>query len=211
MSWGKWRKSFFVACAAHCRFEGWKSWFRCTGAGFREIDTFASQFHWDLQFQSCVLRCWTALLHWDLRCRVFARKFTFARNLVENACFGSLDCHFWWKSRGKCSFWKLKLSLWVKVLWKTLVLDAWIVTFGESLVENAFGWKSRGKCSFLEAWIVTLGGKCSFWKLGLWLWVKSRGVQQECQARVSRKTVKEECLGKSVKKECQAKVSSKIV
>ena len=29
--------------------------FRCTGAGFRESETFASQFHWDLQFQSCVL------------------------------------------------------------------------------------------------------------------------------------------------------------
>ena len=26
--------------------------FRCTGAGFRESDTFASQLHWDLQFQS---------------------------------------------------------------------------------------------------------------------------------------------------------------
>ena len=29
--------------------------FRCTGAGFRESDTFASQFHWDLQFPSGVL------------------------------------------------------------------------------------------------------------------------------------------------------------
>ena len=29
--------------------------FRCTGAGFRESDTFASQFHSDLQFQSGVL------------------------------------------------------------------------------------------------------------------------------------------------------------
>ena len=29
--------------------------FRCTGAGFRESDTFASYFHWDLQFQSGVL------------------------------------------------------------------------------------------------------------------------------------------------------------
>ena len=29
--------------------------FRCAGAGFRESETFASQFHWDLQFQSCVL------------------------------------------------------------------------------------------------------------------------------------------------------------
>ena len=29
--------------------------FRCTGAGFRESDTFASQLYWDLQFQSGVL------------------------------------------------------------------------------------------------------------------------------------------------------------
>ena len=29
--------------------------FRCAGAGFRESDTFASQLHWDLQFQSGVL------------------------------------------------------------------------------------------------------------------------------------------------------------
>ena len=29
--------------------------FRCAGTGFRESDTFASQLHWDLQFQSGVL------------------------------------------------------------------------------------------------------------------------------------------------------------
>ena len=62
---------------------------------------------------------------------------TFGGSLVENARFESLDCHFWWKSRGKCSFWKLGLSLLVKVSWKMFVLKAWIATFGESLVENA--------------------------------------------------------------------------
>ena len=186
-------------------------------------------------------------------------------SLVENARFGSLDCHFWWKSRGKCSFRKLGLSLLVKVSWKMLVLEAWIVTFGESLVENArlgsldchfyFWWKSRGKCSFwklglsllvkvswktlvwklglsplvkvswntrvFEAWIVTFGeslveharfgsldchfwwksrGKCSFWTKS----VKQRLSCQECQA----KSVQPECPRKSVKKECQARVSS---
>ena len=124
---------------------------------------------------------------------------TFGESLVGNACFGSLDCHFWWMSRGKCSFWKLALSLLVDVSWKTLILEAWIVTFGESLVGKAgfgsldchFWWMSRGKCSFwklglsllvdvscktlvLEAWIVTFGGclvenarfgslNCHFW------------------------------------------------
>ena len=123
---------------------------------------------------------------------------TFGKSLVENARVGSLDCPFWWKSRGKRSFWKLGLSLLVKVSWKTLVLEAWIVTFGESLVENVrcgsldchFWWKSRGKC---------LSGL------------------QECQARVSSKSVKKECQAKSVQQEClaraecQAKVSSKSV
>ena len=31
---------------------------------------------------------------------------TFGESLVQNARFGSLDCRLWWKSRGKCSFWK---------------------------------------------------------------------------------------------------------
>ena len=62
---------------------------------------------------------------------------TFGESLVENARLGSLDCHFWRKSRVKRSFWKLGLSLLVKVSCKTLVLEGWIITFGESLVENA--------------------------------------------------------------------------
>ena len=41
------------------------------------------------------------------------------------------------KSRVKRSFWKLGFSLLVKVSWKMLVLEAWILTFGESLEENA--------------------------------------------------------------------------
>ena len=64
------------------------------------------------------------------------------------------EVRFCEKYRVKRSFWKLGLSLlvkvsWemlvrklglsllVKVSWKMLVLKAWIVTFGESLVENA--------------------------------------------------------------------------
>ena len=47
------------------------------------------------------------------------------------------EVRFCEKSRGKCSFWKLGLSLVVKVSWKMLVLEAWIPTLGESLVENA--------------------------------------------------------------------------
>ena len=122
--------------------------FRCTGAGFRESDTFASHLHWDLQFRSGVLEVLNravplgfAFARWlevSLEMLVLeACIVTFGESLVENARFGSLDCHFWWMSRGKCSFWKLALSLLVKVSWKMLVLEAWIATFGESLVENA--------------------------------------------------------------------------
>ena len=61
------------------------------------------------------------------------------------------EVRFCEKSRVNRSFWKLGLSLLVKVSWKTLVLEAWIVTFGESLVEVS--WKTL----VLEAWIVTFG------------------------------------------------------
>ena len=110
---------------------------------------------------------------------------TFGASLVENARFGSLDCHFLWKSCGKCSFWKLGLSNLVKVSWKMLVLEAWIVACGESLVENArfgsldshFWWMSRGKCSLWKLGLsllvkVSSRAKRSFWKLGLSLLVK---------------------------------------
>ena len=147
---------------------------------------------------------------------------TFDESLVENARFGSLDYYFWWKSRVKCSFWKLGLSLLVKVSWEMLVLEAWIITFGESLVESArfgsldchFWWKFRGKRSFwkfglsllvkvswktlvLEVWTVTFGESlvenACFGSLGChfgWnLVVCSRSVKQEFRARASRKSV----------------------
>ena len=50
------------------------------------------------------------------------------------------EVRFCEQSRVKRSFWKLGLSLLVKVSRKMLVLEAWIVmilTFGESLVQNA--------------------------------------------------------------------------
>ena len=53
---------------------------------------------------------------------------------MQSVCSEVCFCE---KSRVKRSFWKLGLSLLVNVSWKTLVLEAWLVTFGESLVENA--------------------------------------------------------------------------
>ena len=239
MTWGKWRKSFFVAGAAHRRLEGWKQWFHCTGAGFRESETFASQLFWDLQFQSGVFEVLNRAVplgfamqsvcsevrfceksrvkrsFWKLglsllvkvSCKMLVLEawlVTFGESLVENARFGSLACHFWWKSRGKCSFWKLGFSLLVKVSCKMLVLEAWLVTFGESLVENArfgslachFWWQSRGKCSF--------------WKLGLSLLVKVSW-NLEASLVVSTKSVLTRVSSRSVKKECLARVSSKSV
>ena len=156
--------------------------------------------HWDLRWQSVcseVRFCEKSRVKrsfWKLGLLFFVKVswkmlvleawiVTFCESLVENARFGSLECHFWWKSRGKCSFWKLGLSVLVKVSWKMLVLEAWIVTFGESLVENA----PFGSLSGLQA--------CP----------DKRG-QQECQARVSSKSVKKEC-----QEECQARVSSRSV
>ena len=76
------------------------------------------------------------------------------------------EVRFCEKSRVKRSFWKLGFSLLVKVSCKMLVLEAWIVTFGDSLVENArFG---SLDCESLMENI----GKCSFWKLGFSLVVK---------------------------------------
>ena len=58
------------------------------------------------------------------------------------------------KSRVKRSFWKLALSLLLKVSWKMLILEAWIVTFAESLVENArFGsldCQENARCGSLD-------------------------------------------------------------
>ena len=136
--------------------------------------------------------------------------FHFGESLVENTRFGSLDSHFWWKSRGKCSFWKLGFSLLVTVSWKMLVLEAWILTFGDSLVENArfasldshFWWKSRGKCLS--------------WKLGFSLLVKvsrypARVSCQECPARAASKSVKKKCRERMSSKSALSRVSSKSV
>ena len=78
------------------------------------------QLHWDLQFQSGVLEVLNR-----------AVRLGYA---MQSVCSEVRFCE---KSRVKRSFWKLGLSLLVKVSWKMLVLEAWIATFGESLVENA--------------------------------------------------------------------------
>ena len=87
---------------------------------------------------------------------------TFGESLVENARFGSLDCHFWSKSGVKRSFWKLGFSLLVKVSWKMLVLEACLVC--KSVLTR-------------EA---------------------SKSVKQECPSRASRKSVKQRVSSKSV-------------
>ena len=98
--------------------------------------------------------------------------------LMENACFGSLDCHFWWTSCGKCLFWKSGLSLLGEVSWKMLVFEVWIVIFRGCLMENArfggldchFWWTSCGKCLFWKSELSFLGDVS--WKmLVLEVWI----------------------------------------
>ena len=73
-----------------------------------------------------------------------------------------------------------------------LVLEAWILTFGESLVENA---RFRSLYGLQES-------------------PDKRG-KEECQARVSSKSVQKkmtskECQAKSVQQECLAGVSCSL-
>ena len=82
---------------------------------------------------------------------------------MGNVRFGRLHSQFLRKSRGKRSFWKASFPVFAKVSWNTLVLEVWILTFGESLMQNApfgvdgrFLRKSRGKRSFWM-WIKFLG------------------------------------------------------
>ena len=94
--------------------------FAAAGAGIRESETFESQLHWNLQFQSQVLEVLNGAVTLGFVMQTFYPRVRFCE-----------------KSRGKRSFWKLGLSLLVKLSWKMLALEAWILTFGESLVENA--------------------------------------------------------------------------
>ena len=88
---------------------------------------------------------------------------------------------------------------------KMLVLEARIVTFGERLVESArFGsLDCHFSCMSRGKLIVTLRetGKCSFWK--------SHGVH--CPARVSWQECQARESSKSVQQERQERVSSKSV
>ena len=99
----------------------------------------------------------------------------------------------------------------VNVSWKMLVLEAWIVTFGESLVENARHsfWKLKlpllVKVSWktlVLAWVVTLG-EISWCAAG----VSSKSFAQECQGRVSGKDCQERVSSKSVQQDCLARAS----
>ena len=242
MSWGKWGKSFFVASAAHCRLEGWKRWFHCTGARFRESETFASQLYWDFSFRVVCFRgveprCYSGIcnaerllrssLLREVSCKMFVLEVwivTFCESLVENARFGSLDCHFWWKSRGKCSFWKLGLSLLVKVSWKMLVLEAWIIECRVKSVQQECQARmsSRSVPQDSQARVSSKECPARVFSKSVLSRVSRRSVKQECPARVSSKGVLSRVSCRSAKQErrvsrkgddqeCQERVSSKSV
>ena len=86
---------------------------------------------------------------------------SFCECLVRNAHFGSSLCQFLRMSRTKRSFWKVSLSVFANVSYKTLLLEDCGVRFCECLVRNAhFG---RSLCQFLRM----SRTKRSFWKVSL--------------------------------------------
>ena len=148
---------------------------------------------------------------------------TFAENLVAKGCFGSLHFHFWWKSRGKCSFWKFGFSLLVKASWKIFVLEAW--KFGVSVLVKVWRKNDRFGSLHFHFWWKSRG-KCSFWKSGFSLLVKvswkmlalkdcparlsnkerqAKSIKQERPARVKSKSAQPGCLAKNAQQECLAK------
>ena len=70
-----------------------------------------------------------------------------------------LDCRFLRTSRVICSFWKSGVSLFVNVRCNMHVLEVWIVTFCECVVENThFG--------SLDSRFLRMSHRiCLFWKL----------------------------------------------
>ena len=99
--------------------------FRCAGAGFRESDTFASQLHWDLQFQGGVL----GVLN-----RSATLGFAVARWL-EKLCF----CD---NSQVKRRFWRMCVK--VEVV-KTILNARKSYNFGclEESDESHFSWQAQ--------------------------------------------------------------------
>ena len=62
---------------------------------------------------------------------------SFCECLVRNAHFGRFLCQFLRMSRTKRSFWKVSLSVFANVSYKTLILEDFFVRFCECLVRNA--------------------------------------------------------------------------
>ena len=118
---------------------------------------------------------------------------TYGESFVENTRFGSMDGHFCWKSLGKM-----------------FVLKAWSVTFGESLVGNAWGsWKMLCPARVSSKNVKRVSSKRvhsnSVCQESVLSRVSSKSGKRGCPARVSRKSVRKEFLAKSVKKECPVK------
>ncbi len=86
---------------------------------------------------------------------------SFCECLVRNAHFARSLCQFLRMSCTKRSFWKISLSFFANVSYKTLILEDLFLSFCECLVRNAhFG---RSLCQFLRM----SRTKRSFWKIFL--------------------------------------------
>ena len=86
---------------------------------------------------------------------------SFCECLVRNAHFGRSLCQFLRMSRTKRSFWKVFLSVFANVSYKTLILEVFLVCFCECLARNAHF--ARSLCQFLRM----SRTKRSFWKVSL--------------------------------------------
>ena len=86
---------------------------------------------------------------------------SFCECLVRNAHFGRSLCQFLRMSRTKRSFWKVSLSVFANVSYKTLILEGLFVSFCECLVRNAHFGRS------LSLFLRMSRTKRSFWKVSL--------------------------------------------
>ena len=86
---------------------------------------------------------------------------SFCECLVQNAHFARSLCQFLRMSRTKRLFWKISLSFFANVSYKTLILEDFFVFFCECLVRNAYF--GRLLCPFLRM----SHTKRLFWKIFL--------------------------------------------
>ena len=184
VSW-KWRVCIAVTLGFAVSESGFRGVEPCCYIGICDAECLPrSSLLWEVSWNMFVLEAWILALG-----ESFAGKCSFWK-------LGYF--HFWWKSRGKCSLWKLGFSLLVKVSLENGRFGRLHLTFSESLVVS-----SKGASVLSRVPSKNVQQECPF-----------KSVPQGCQTRMSSKSAcPQECparvSSKSVKQECQERVSSK--